>query len=61
MEIEEVKKVGGTAVGVATSEPDCLNFDEWKRERLMKVGADFIIANYIELNELLSTVFDAEK
>ena len=61
VEIEEVKKVGGTAVGVATSEPDCLNFDEWKRERLMKVGADFIIANYIELNELLSTVFDAEK
>lgn len=57
VEIEEVKKVGGTAVGVATSEPDCLNIDEWKRERLVKAGADFIVPNYIELNEILNTIF----
>ncbi len=53
VEIEEVKKVGGTAVGLATAEPACLEVDEWKRQRLIKVGADFIIPNYLE-NKLLT-------
>ncbi len=57
VEIEEVKKVGGTAVGVATQEPDCLHVDEWKRKRLIKVGADFVIPNYLSLDELCETVF----
>ena len=43
VEIEEVKKVGGIAVGVATAEPDCVAIDEWKRQRLVRVGADFIV------------------
>jgi phosphoglycolate phosphatase len=58
VEIEEVKKVGGTAVGVATAEPDCLHTDKWKRERLIKAGADFIVPNYFELDSLLRTVFN---
>jgi phosphoglycolate phosphatase len=57
VEVEEVKKVGGTAIGVATAEPDCLHTDEWKRERLIKAGADFIIPNYLELDNLLGTAF----
>jgi phosphoglycolate phosphatase len=57
VEIEEVKRVGGTAVGVATAEPCCLHTDEWKRERLIKAGADFIVPNYFELDGLLRTVF----
>jgi phosphoglycolate phosphatase-like HAD superfamily hydrolase len=57
VEIEEVQKVGGTAVGVATAEPDCLSIDGWKRERLIKAGADFIIPNYLELDKILKTVF----
>jgi phosphoglycolate phosphatase len=57
VEIEEVKKVGGTAIGVATAEPDCLHTDEWKRERLIKAGADFIVPNYFELDSLLRTIF----
>jgi phosphoglycolate phosphatase-like HAD superfamily hydrolase len=52
VEIEEVKKAGGTAIGVATAEPDCLIVDEWKRKRLIQVGADFITPNYLELDEL---------
>jgi phosphoglycolate phosphatase len=59
VEIEEVKKVGGTAVGVATAEPACLVIDEWKRGRLLKVGADVIIPNYLDLDELLSLLFAA--
>jgi phosphoglycolate phosphatase len=57
VEIEEVKKAGGIAVGVATAEPKCLEIDEWKRQRLIGVGADFIVPNYTQLNELTSALF----
>jgi phosphoglycolate phosphatase len=57
VEIEEVTKAGGVAIGVATSEPECLVTDEWKRERLIKAGADFIVPNFLHLEELLATVF----
>jgi phosphoglycolate phosphatase len=57
VEIEEVKKAGGIAVGVATAEPDCVAIDEWKRQRLIHVGADFIIPNYRQLNELTEVLF----
>ncbi|MBV9502211.1 MAG: HAD family hydrolase [Acidobacteriaceae bacterium] len=59
VEIEEVKKVGGVAVGVASSEPACLTVDDWKRTRLIEVGADFIIPNYLKVEELRSTLFGA--
>lgn len=57
VEIENVKQVGGIAVGVATNEPDCLSIDEWKRERLVGVGADFIVPNYSDLDELFGALF----
>ncbi len=58
VEIEEVKRAGGTAVGVASSEPDCLAIDEWKRQRLIKVGADFIVPNFVALSDLSAALFD---
>jgi phosphoglycolate phosphatase-like HAD superfamily hydrolase len=57
VEIEEVKKAGGTAVGVATSEPACLTVDHWKRQRLINAGADFIIPNYLAADELTAALF----
>jgi phosphoglycolate phosphatase len=57
VEIEEVKKVGGTAVGVASAEPECLTVDEWKRKRLIGVGADFIVPNYLSRQVLLAALF----
>ncbi len=57
VEIENVKQVGGVAVGVATDEPDCRRIDEWKRRRLAGVGADFIIPNYLCREQLLATLF----
>jgi phosphoglycolate phosphatase-like HAD superfamily hydrolase len=57
VEIQNVKQVGGVAVGVATDEPECLKVDEWKRERLIGVGADIIIPNFLELDELLQALF----
>ena len=57
VEIENVKGVGGVAVGVATAEPECRTVDEWKRKRLIGVGADVIIANFLCHRELLQILF----
>jgi phosphoglycolate phosphatase len=56
VEIEEVKQVGGVGVGLATDEPECQKPDEWKRQRLIGVGADYIIPNYLGYEELLSRI-----
>jgi phosphoglycolate phosphatase-like HAD superfamily hydrolase len=57
VEIENVKEVGGVAVGVATAEPECRAVDEWKRRRLVGVGADFIIPNFLCRDQLLGALF----
>jgi phosphoglycolate phosphatase len=57
VEIKNVKDVGGVAVGVATDEPECRKVDEWKRDRLVGVGADYIIPNFLCRDELLETLF----
>jgi hypothetical protein len=31
--------------------------DEWKRQRLIGVGADVIVPNFLELDELFQTLF----
>ena len=56
VEIENVKQVGGVAVGIASDEPECLKVDDWKRTRLIGVGADVIVANYLELDALFSAL-----
>lgn len=48
VEIEEVKRAGGFAIGMATDEPECLRIDEWKRDRLLAAGADKIIPNFLD-------------
>lgn len=58
VEIENVHQVGGVTVGVATDEPECLKIDTWKRDRLVNVGADYIVPNYLEVNALFSALFD---
>lgn len=55
VEIENTKAVGGLAVAVASDEANngsgC--FDEWKKKRLMQVGADVIIPDYRDAECLL--------
>lgn len=46
VEIEETRKAGGVAIGVATDEKHRGGLDEWKRERLRGVGADLIIPDF---------------
>jgi phosphoglycolate phosphatase len=57
VEIEEVKQVGGVTVGVATTEPECRVVDDWKRQRLIGVGADYIVPNFLCHRELTAALF----
>jgi phosphoglycolate phosphatase-like HAD superfamily hydrolase len=57
VEIENVKTVGGIAVGVATDEGECQVVDGWKRNRLVGAGADYIVPNYLDREELLGRIF----
>lgn len=57
VEIENVKSVGGVAVGVASEEPECSKVDLWKRERLVNSGADWIVPHFNTTPALLSTLF----
>jgi len=52
VEIENIKQAGGYAVGVATDEEKRMGINKWKRERLIKAGADIIIPDFSE-SELL--------
>ncbi len=49
-----VKTAGGIAVGVATDEARRQGVDAWKRERLLKAGADLIIPEYREQEALVA-------
>ena len=57
VEIENVKEVGGVAVGVASDEPDCVEVEPVKRERLIGVGADWIVPNFNAHDELMAELF----
>lgn len=56
VEIEEVKKVGGLAVGVASNEETRVGVNDWKRQRLIRAGADIIIGDYQCQDELLDNL-----
>lgn len=57
VEIEDVKSVGGFACGVATDEVRRKGVDEWKRNRLMRSGADIIIPDFTETKQLVNFLF----
>ncbi len=56
VEIEEVKRVGGLAVGVASNEETRCGINDWKRQRLIRAGADIIIGDYQCREQLLKTI-----
>lgn len=57
VEIENVKEAGGCACGVASNEVSRCGIDFWKRDRLIKAGADIIIPDYYETTELMEYLF----
>ena len=61
VEIENVKAVGGTTIGVASDEVHREKLNSWKRERLISVGADIIIPHYNEQETLISYLCDIDE
>jgi phosphoglycolate phosphatase-like HAD superfamily hydrolase len=57
VEIENGKGVGGFAVGVASDEANPGALDAWKRERLLKAGADIIVRDYADTAGLIRYLF----
>ncbi|MGE3408579.1 MAG: HAD family hydrolase [Pirellulales bacterium] len=56
VEISELRKAGGVAVGVASEEEKRVGVNQWKRKRLIDAGADIIIGDYRCQNELFATL-----
>lgn len=54
VEIEEVKRAGGVAVAVASDEVNRQGIHPWKRDRLVRAGADLVIGDYRRKDWLLS-------
>lgn len=57
VEIENCKEVGGLAIGVASDEVNRRGINEWKRERLIRAGADVIIPDYTDLAAITKLLF----
>lgn len=56
VEIEETRKVGGLAIGVASNETTRVGINDWKRNRLITAGADLIIGDYRCLDNLMQLI-----
>jgi phosphoglycolate phosphatase-like HAD superfamily hydrolase len=61
VEIQNTKEVGGLAIAVASDEANngSGRFDEWKRNRLLGVGADIVVPDYRDAGPLLEKIFTA--
>jgi phosphoglycolate phosphatase len=57
VEIEEVKEAGGVAVAVASDEVRRQGINTWKRDRLIRAGADLVIPDYRDRERLLGLLF----
>lgn len=58
VEIEEVKRAGGVAIGVASDEVKRQGINAWKRNRLVQAGADLIIPEYRQAEKLVAWLCD---
>jgi hypothetical protein len=58
VEIENTKQVGGLAVAVASDEANngSGRMDEWKRQRLIGVGADVVVPDFRDGAALLEQI-----
>ncbi len=57
VEIEEIKRVGGVAVAVASDEVKREGIHAWKRDRLVRAGADVVIGDYRCIERLMELLF----
>jgi phosphoglycolate phosphatase-like HAD superfamily hydrolase len=59
VEIEEVRRAGGVAVAVASDEVRRYGVNAWKRDRLVRAGADVVIPDYRHCERLLQLLLTA--
>ena len=61
VEIQNTKEAGGTAVAVASNEAHNGSglFDEWKRNRLLGVGADVVVPDYRDAEALINLILES--
>lgn len=57
VEIANAVEVEGLAVGAATCEEGTQEWDEWKKSRLLEVGADLLVPHWQEAELLLAYLF----
>jgi len=58
VEIEEIRRVGGVAVAVASDEVRRSGINAWKRNRLVQAGADIVIPEYRQHERLFDWLFE---
>jgi len=56
VEIELVAKLEGLAIGVATNEETRQGVNQWKRERLISAGANAIIPDFRNAEEIIQKI-----
>ncbi|MGM0675742.1 MAG: PfkB family carbohydrate kinase, partial [Spirochaetota bacterium] len=61
VEIRETKRYGGLAVGVASNEVRRHGLDSAKRRRLILAGADFIVPDFAEFQEIIGALMGANE
>jgi hypothetical protein len=50
--------VGGIAIGIAGYEENpCTGWDEWKKNRLTKAGADALVKDLTDIDSVLEYLF----
>ncbi|HOI49211.1 MAG TPA: hypothetical protein PK167_07895, partial [Prolixibacteraceae bacterium] len=54
VEIRETRKRGGLSIGIASNEVKRFSLNENKRTRLIKAGADVIVPDFSQMEQLLS-------
>jgi phosphoglycolate phosphatase-like HAD superfamily hydrolase len=57
-EIKEARNAGAIAVGVASNEAARTGIDERKRELLIQAGADIVVPDFREYEQLVAYLFD---
>jgi phosphoglycolate phosphatase-like HAD superfamily hydrolase len=57
VEIHEVSKAGGFAIGLATDEPECRTIEPGKRRHLIAAGAHIILPNFNDQPEWAGFLF----
>jgi phosphoglycolate phosphatase len=60
VETEEVRRAGGVAVAVASAEPPDRGLNAWKRDRLVRAGADIVIPDYADHGRWVPWLFGEE-